>query len=236
MHPNAQETGPSFLLLNSLNGSAAHGLLGRFVRVLGKVIESITDEAAFQLLISRMEALETVCRNVQRDWARCKWSDLAGLDDLHPATRKQDAPWVVMKTLFFTMTMLYSSLIALLNSMPLPTHRPPNAIILDLAACSLRTFSRLHFITSKFAMESFGAYRSVWLGSLDLVARGGQGKVEQIAESFAPTFRSEIERAAAVEGNVSRSTVTYYLNAVEQIIVALPDEYLVSSVLPVAKP
>ena len=183
-----------------------------------------------------MEALETVCWNVQRDWASCKWSDLAGLDDLHPATRKQDAPWVVMKTLFFTMTMLYSSLVALLNSMPLPTNRPPNAIILDLAACSLRTFSRLHFITIKFAMDSFGAYRSVWLGSLDLVARGGQGKVEQIAESFAPTFKSETERAAAVEGNVSRSTVTYYLNTVEQIIAALPDEYLVSSVLPVAKP
>ena len=84
------------MVLDSLKNSTAHGLLGRFVRVLGKVIESITDEAAFRLLLPRLEELETLCWNVQREWASCKWSDLAGLDDLHPETRKQDAPWAVM--------------------------------------------------------------------------------------------------------------------------------------------
>ena len=119
--------------------------------------------------------------------------------------------------------------------MPLSTNASPSPIVLDLVACSLRTFSHLYFITSTFGTDGFGAYRSVWYGSLDLAARAAPAKVQQIVETLEPSFASELERSQVVDKTVKRSTVTCYLNAVEQLVAVLPDQYLADSVLPIAK-
>lgn len=230
-----QEDSSSYARLTSLKGSTAHNLLGRIARVAGKIIEA-TDGGHAELLVvlQYLSTLETLCARVHEDWGSSKWSDCNGPEELHPLTRENDTPWTLLKTLLFSTTMLYSSLISLLNSMPL--HATPGGLVLDLASCALRTFSHLYFVTSTFGSDGFGAYRSVWYGSLDLASRAGPARVQQIAENLQPAYASEVERSQSQERTVARSRITYFLNAVEQLVAVLPDEYLASQVLPIAKP
>lgn len=132
--------------------------------------------------------------------------------------------------------MVYSSLISLLNSMPLSTNASADTIVLDLVACALRTFSHLYFVTSTFGTDGFGAYRSVWYGSLDLAVRGPSAKVQQIIQTLEPAFSDGAERSQPIEGTVKRSSVTYFLNAAEQLVAVLPDGYLAENDLPIARP
>lgn len=222
--------------LSALKDSLAHQQLGRFSRVLGKVIESVSNDTAFQMLLPRLARLEDLAANLNTGWASCRWSEVQDDNDLHPDTRQRNEPWTILKTALFTLTMVYSSLIALLNSIPLSSDQPPSDTVLDLVACSLRTFSHLYFVTSKFGTDGFGAYRSVWYGALDLAARGRPAKVQQIVSTFEPYLGSSTTEAPQEEGVVSRSTTTYYLNAVEQLIAVLPDAYLEERVLPLARP
>lgn len=196
----------------------------------------MSNRNALLLVLQHVSVLETLTAQVQRDWAGCKWSDVNGPEDLHSEMRKEDAPWTLLKTLLFSLTMVYSSLISLLNSMPLSTNSSPSQVVLDLVACSLRTFSHLYFVTSTFGTDGFGAYRSVWYGSLDLASRARPARVQQIVEGFQPSFASEAVRSQQEEGTVRRSQITYFLNAVEQLVAVLPDQYLADDVLPSAKP
>lgn len=131
----------------------------------------------------------------------------------------------MLKTLLFSLTMIHSSLISLLTSAPADE---PAELTLDLAACSIRTFSWLYFVTSRFGSDGFGAYRGVWYGALDLANRATDPKrIEGLARN--------VEPARGEEGRSVPYAATYYLNIVEQIIDGLPDDYLETSVLPIAE-
>lgn len=201
--------------------------------MLGKVIESRSDARFLHLLNARLHTLEQLAANVHRTWATCRWSQISGPEDLHPSTSEAQLPWEYMKTVLFTLTMVHSSLISLLNTIPLSAGQVPSNTVLASAACALRTFSHVYFITSKFGTDGFGAYRSVWYGALDLVVRAGEARVEQTAREIEPSRTIAGERA---QERVQRSSVTYYLNAMEQLVGAVSDAYVQDTLLPIAQP
>lgn len=231
-----QENSASRQRLEALTSLLAVGQLGQFSRILGKVIESISDTSIFHILLPRLLRLETLAETVNLDWAACRWAELVGLEGFHPETRKHDEPWKHLKTLLFTLTMIYSSLMSLVNSLSLSPTRHPADIISDLAACSLRTFSAIHFITTRFGTNTFGAYKVVWYGALGVIARGHPTKVEQTVRDIEPNFSSDSIQIQIMKKRVNRSKTTFYLDAVEQLVAVLSDEYIEEVVLVIAKP
>lgn len=231
-----QPDSPSSRCLSTVKGSLSHTILGRFSRSLGKVIESVSSTDMFVLLLPRFGCLETLAYRIHEDWARCVWADIAGIEDLHPNTRGRDEPWTIFKTLLFTMTMIFSSLISLMNSMPLSTSRAPSEPILNLASCALRTFSSIYFVTSKFGTNGFGAYQNVWYGAVDLVNRAPPAKIEQIAKTCEPYFEVTERRDTVLSRVLPRTRMTYWLNLVEQLILPMPEDYLSVTVIPALRP
>lgn len=173
---------------------------------------------------------------MHRDWAACEWSNATGAEDLHPDTRSRDEPWTIFKTLLFTLTMIFSSLISLMNATPLSTHRSPNTIVINLASCALRTFSSIFFITSKFGTNGFGAYQNVWYGAVDLVSRASPQKIEQIAKTCEPRFEVSQRRDVVLPAVLPRSRMTYWMNLVEQLVPFIPEEYVSVAVIPTLRP
>lgn len=220
----------------SVKSSLSHALLGRFSRSLGKVIESVESTDVFYLLLPQLESLESMAERIHLDWAACRWSNVSGPEDMHPESRSRDEPWTIFKTLLFTLTMIFSSLISLMNAMPLPLHRAPENIIVDLAACALRTFSSIFFVTSKFGTSGFGAYQNVWYSAVDLVSRAQSQKIEQIAKSCEPRFDVTQRRDAVLPSVLARSRMTYWLNLVEQLVLPIPEDYLAVTVIPTLRP
>lgn len=213
-----------------------HLLLGRFSRSLGKVIESVTTTHVFHFLTPPLEGLESLGEKLHRDWAACVWSNASGSEDLHPDTRGRDEPWAIFKTLLFTLTMIFSSLISLMNAMPLSTHRHPSEITVNLASCALRTFSSIFFITSKFGTNGFGAYQNVWYGAVDLVSQARPQKIQQIIKTCEPRFEANERRSAILPAALPRSRMTYWLNLVEQLVLHIPEDYLEVTVIPTLRP
>lgn len=244
-----QSDSPSYVRLQNVVASTAYNQLGRFSRVIGKVVESSPTPLSLQIVLSHLEQLETDISAIQHDWERSKWS-VAGAEDLHPDTRTRNEPWTIMKTLLFTTTMIYASLISLLNSLPISSSASPALLssssyntVVDLAACSLRTFSSLYFVTQQFGTEGFGAYKGVWYGTLDLIVHAKpEHRVQEIVQSIQPKIKNvqgedeTLSDKEMEEAVVQRSRITYYLNAVEQLVLPLSDDYLEQAVLPTAVP
>lgn len=132
--------------------------------------------------------------------------------------------------------MIFSSLISLMNAMPLLTNHSPNTTILDLAACAVRTFQSIYFVTSKFGTGGFGAYQNVWYGAVDLISRAPLLKVEQIVKMCEPHYENTESRAAVLSKNLPRSRLTYWLILVEQLALPLPEEYISVTVMPALRP
>lgn len=188
------------------------------------------------LLLPQFERFESMAERIHRSWATCIWSNVAGLEDLQPNTRDRDEPWTLFKMLLFTLTMIFSSLISLVNAMPTWIHSSPDKAIIELAACAIRTFSPMYFVTSKFGTSGFGAYQNVWYGAVDLISRAASGKVEQIVKTCEPHFEHSERRDAILSQVLPRSRLTYWLNLVEQLVQPLPQEYLSVIVVPTLRP
>jgi hypothetical protein len=231
-----QDSSLSSKRLGEIKSSFAQSLLGRFSRSLGKVIESVASTRVYLLLLPQLERLETLAEQINCDWSNCPWSNASGPEFLHPDTRLRDEPWTLFKTLLFTLTMVFSSLISLLNAMPLSPNKSPDRSVLELASCTLRTFSATYFITSQFGSAGFGAYQNVWYGAVDLVGRAEIQTVEQVVKSCEPRFEHSEPRRDILKGTVSRSRLTYWLNLIEQLVPSLPDRYLGETVLPILRP
>ncbi|KAK9893838.1 hypothetical protein P389DRAFT_174721 [Cystobasidium minutum MCA 4210] len=224
------------LRLKTAKASLAHALLGRFSRSLGKVVESVGSRDRLLLLLPHLEQLESMAELIHRAWAACTWSNVSGPEDLHPNTRSRDEPWSIFKTLLFTLTMIFSSLMSLMNAMPISSTHSPDKIILDLASCAIRTFSSIYFVTSKFGTSGFGAYQNVWYGAVDLVSRAQPQKVEQIVKTCEPHYEHAQSRDTLISRSLPRSRLTYWLTLVEQLALPLPDDYLSVTVLPALRP
>lgn len=123
-----------------------------------------------------------------------------------------------------------------MNAMPLSTHRSPSEPILNLASCTLRTFSSIFFITSKFGTNGFAAYQNVWYGAVDLVSRASPARVEQIVKTCEPHFEANERRDAILSAVLPRSRMTYWFNLVEQLVQQLPEDYLAVTVIPALRP
>lgn len=233
-----QDPSPSRTRLANIQSSEAFNQLGRFSRALGKVIESSSKDDHMHIILEHLRELQADVERLESQWSSCKWSDVSEQDQLHPSMQMgSDAaaagPWSIMKTLLFTLTMIYSSLIALLNSLPLLSpNSPPRPVVLDLAACAVQTFSHLYFITIQFGTEGFAAYRSLWYGSLDLLSRASPEDLERAIQPIKPLKEFSKE---ALDRSVSRARIAYFLNAVEQLAAKLPDAVLREQVLPVAR-
>jgi hypothetical protein len=227
VHFPAQDPSPSRSLLVTLADGPLFSELGRLSQVVGKAIESVTTAEGLETVRDHLNRLERLAGRVNAGWLRTRWSALHDEADLHPDMRDKPGsllPWTLLKTLLFSLTMIHSSLISLLTSAP--TDEPPD-LALDLAACSIRSFRQLYFVTSRFGSDGFGAYRGVWFGALDLTNRAGDpARIEALARNVEP-------RRSNVEG--VPYDATYYLNVVEQIIEGLPDDYLEASTLPLAQ-
>lgn len=177
-----------------------------------------------------------MAERIHRAWAACIWSNVSGAEELHSNTRNRDEPWTIFKTLLFTLTMIFSSLISLMNAMPLLTNHSPNKTILDLAACAVRTFQSIYFITSKFGTGGFGAYQNAWYGAIDLISRAQPPKVEQIEKMCEPHYGHTEGRSVVLSKTLPRSRLTYWLILIEQLASPLPEEYISVTVIPALRP
>lgn len=230
------EDSQSFQRLSSLTRGTGFASIGRISAALGKTLENIPLSRISELLLPQLDELYNATHDVIQGWAESRWSCIDGIDELHPDTRNCEEPWTVMKTLLFTVTMIYSSLISLVNAQPLANGEAPAQSSLDIASYALRTYSRLYFVTSKYGSDGFAAYRSVWYGSLDLMARANANAISRCIQHIEPTFSAQDWADQPMRHPVYRSRITYYLNAVEQLVAVLQAEYIDNSVMTICKP
>ena len=219
---------PSRRRIAAAHASPLFGVLGPLSQTLGKAIESDTSIVTLRAALIRLKRLERIAQLTHQSWASTRWAELPA--DATGAITPEDGatlPWATLKTLLFALTMVHASVVSLLTAAPSTrADDAPPPISIDLATCTLRTFSHLYFVTSRFGTDGFGAYRGVWLGTLDLLGRAPAEELVRAVVAIEPDERGPDHALAR----------TYYLNALEQVVDGLPDDYVEDVALPIAQP
>ncbi len=206
-------------------------------------------------LLPLFERIRGLSAHLERGWLA---SDLAGAPDSAIAASSQEHTkqlWTVFKSLIFSLTMVFDTMIeALIDMCPSPTEVvradasrasglsgswPPVtssnlpsqyiAIVQEV----LRTYGHLYWIVGNFGTAGFTAYTRVFYSSLDILGRDSEACVV-LMEQIEP--RAQLEAQELEMNEAKRSAVTYYLDVAEQLTAALPDEMLEKRVLPACKP
>lgn len=213
-------------------------------------------EAEFFPLLVRMSRLSS---RLEASWLS---SPLAGatedqiVESSRPLTKQL---WSAFKTLLFSYTMVFDSMLdALVDMCPSPTLTVPPTVVTETEALVdssltsrrwpyastsnlpapyllvvqhvLATYAHLYWITSTFGADGFDVYRKVFYSALDVIGRDGEACI-QLLELICPV------PIDGVEGNTAkRSTTTYFLNVVEQLVRVLPDALIEQLVLPICRP
>ncbi|EST05179.1 hypothetical protein PSEUBRA_005442 [Kalmanozyma brasiliensis GHG001] len=215
-------------------------------------------EAEFFPLLVRMSRLSS---RLEASWLD---SPLVGatedqIVDSSRALTKQ--LWSVFKTLLFSYTMVFDSMMdALVDMCPSPTLTIPPTVISETEALVdsslasrrwpyastsnlpapyllivqhvLATYSHLYWITSTFGSDGFDVYRKVFYSALDVIGRDGEACIQLLELISPPSIVT-----GDVEGNTAkRSATTYFLNVAEQLIPVLPDAFIESLILPLCRP
>lgn len=235
---------PSHTTLTALLASPLFTSLGSLSRAIGRCVEAAgaaASPATIAALRSTADGAERVATRVHREWAACPWSDLSSEAAFDPESRERTEPWTALKSLLFALTLVQSSLLVVLA----PT--PATPLKRELARQALRTLGLTYFVTLKFGVEGFGAWRGVWSGLVEIV-RGDPEACEQLMRELQPTvvgefpFVVEIEVADAErtgrvhDREVERSVATFYLNAAEQLMKPLGDASVEDPVLRCCRP
>ncbi|KAL7009953.1 hypothetical protein EMMF5_000862 [Cystobasidiomycetes sp. EMM_F5] len=212
--------------------------LQRLSRTLGMVIESIPISTAASVIGIQLEELKYLVHRMYGDWLACDWSQSENTAGLQSEVQGWQQIQRIHDTLLFTCTMIYSSVVSMVNAQ-LPSHSTSSTnreAVHHLASMALHTFSYLYFVTTKFGTEGFEAYRSLWYGMLDLFAKGTSEQIDTAVRSLEPHFINPAGAETVETNPILRTRVTYYLNAVEQLLPVLEDGYVETTVLTIAKP
>ena len=178
---------PSHTTLTHLISSPLFASLGPLSRSIGRCLEaagSLASPASIAALRSTADGAERVATRLHREWASCPWSDASTDEAFDAETRERKEPWTVLKSLLFSLTLIQSSLLVVLAP------RPATPLKRELARQALRTLGLTYFITMKFGVEGFGAWRGVWSGLVEIV-RGDDESCEQLLRELQPTVVGE---------------------------------------------
>ncbi|KAI5476400.1 peroxisomal membrane protein [Pseudohyphozyma bogoriensis] len=206
--------------------------LGPLSRSIGRCIEasqssSTSPETTVETLRATLSTLENLSSLIRSGWASTPWSD-ASDSSLSPSTLSQTAPWTALKSLLFAITLIHSSLLVVLTPQG---DAEPTAVQRELAGQALRILSETYFVTIKFGVDGFGAWKGVYVGFLEIRREGGVEEVERFMRNIRP------ERIGVLhEREVERSTATFYLNTAESLMKELSNEYVEEQVLQCCKP
>ncbi|KAK4056859.1 hypothetical protein OIO90_002109 [Microbotryomycetes sp. JL221] len=232
----------SHSLISSLSQSTTFRNLGPISRALGRLIEAAAikarsssssssgsaneedNTAALLAMCTFITILSRVAARVNRDWRSTFWSDLTDDVQLAPATRQRTEPWTMLKSLLFSVTLIDSSLLALVT--PRDAAVEPTALQLDLTADALTTLSKTYFITLRFGNDGFTAWKGVWSGLMDVAARGTTNSVGRLMGMLEPRRLGHRH-----DKLVERSEATFFLNAAEQLMTKIGDDYVEETVL-----
>ncbi|KAK4047724.1 hypothetical protein OIV83_005232 [Microbotryomycetes sp. JL201] len=221
----------SYSLLSSLVKSTNFANLGPISRSIGRLIEAAgtqartrpDDTTALLAVCTFSTILGRIASRVNRDWGRTFWSDMTEDHQLSPETRNRTEPWTMLKALLFSITLMQSSLLEIVTP---KTEDAPTPLQLDLAAEAIHVLAKTYFVTIRFGNDGFSAWKGVWSGLMDVVVQGPETTVERLMGTLEPVRLGERH-----DRLVERSEATFYLNAAEQLMVKLREEYTEAVVL-----
>jgi len=196
-----------------------------------------------------LRRLQTYTQQLETEWwsselALCTEADLA--EQTKPVTKEL---WTVFKTLLFSITMIFDSLVdAIVDMCPSPTVTVMPAQTADGSSAKWgpvstsnipaqylqcmhavqTTYAHTYWITVTFGHDGFDVYRSVFYSSLDVLGRDGEACVA-LLEALVPHLSYGPERLQV-------STATHFMLVAEQIVGVLPDDMIEKLVLPICKP
>ncbi|KAK0551440.1 hypothetical protein OC845_002152 [Tilletia horrida] len=164
--------------------------------------------------------------------------------------------WSIFKTLLFSYTMIFDSLVeAVVDMCPSPTITIPAAAqtgssvtdasstlpgwgpittsniptaYLQCMHAILTTYAHFYWVTSTFGHDGFDVYRSVFYSALDVVGRDGEACVG-VMEALVPHLSHGPD-------SLQETSSTYFMLVAEQLVAVLPDKMIEQLVLPVCKP
>ncbi|KAE8268928.1 hypothetical protein A4X09_0g3402 [Tilletia walkeri] len=206
-----------------------------------------------------LRRLHVFSRTLESDWwsselAKCAEGDLA--EATKPIAKEL---WTVFKTILFSFTMIFDSLVdAVVDMCPSPTITIPApssslssssnisptdsrwgpastsnipAAYLQCMHAILLIYAHMYWITSTFGHDGFDVYRSVFYSALDVIGRDGEACVGVMEAMVA-----HLGFGAEDKSDVQVKSATYFMLVSEQILGVLPDKMLKGLVLKVCKP
>lgn len=244
----------SYTLLSALVQAPLFTTLGPLSRSIGRLVEASgkralaapNDPTPLAAVRGFFATLERLAQRIQRGWSMTAWSEIATDTDLAPDTQNRTEPWTLLKSLLFSVTLVHSSLLVIAT--PQSGVRPTDVQV-DLAKQATRILSRTYFITMKFGTDGFSAWRGAWLGLMELARQDTDRGTEKLMEDLEPSRLGEsrcrlghqsdtdlTDPASRLPGQVhdrvvERSAATFYLNAAEQLMRKLGNEYVELRVL-----
>ncbi|CAD6889476.1 unnamed protein product [Tilletia laevis] len=206
--------------------------------------------------LTLLRRLHAYARTLESGWwsgelATCAESDLA--ETTKPVTKEL---WTVFKTILFSYTMIFDSLVdAVLDMCPSPTITipapTPSSFSSTTATSSesrwgpastsniptpylqcmhavLSTYAHMYWITSTFGHDGFDVYRSVFYSALDVIGRDGEACVG-VLEAMVPHLSYGPDR-------LQETSATYFMLVSEQVVALLPSEIIKGLVLKICRP
>ncbi|GAA5978204.1 hypothetical protein JCM11641_001135 [Rhodosporidiobolus odoratus] len=236
---------PSHSHLTALVTAPLLTALGPLSRAVGRAVEAaailsrssaLNSGAAHSSLRHLSTTLLAISSKLSAGWATTPWSDLLDDSSLSPSTRSQTAPWTLLKTLLFSQTLIYSSLLQVV-SYTRSKGDEPTVLQRELAIQAVQALGKTYFVALKFGQSGFEAWRAVLAGLVEVAAAGRSH--DENAEDVSPVVglvRSLDARGGTGTGGihdraVERAEVTFWMNTVEQVMRDLGDEYVERRVL-----
>ncbi|BGP39922.1 hypothetical protein JCM10450v2_003899 [Rhodotorula kratochvilovae] len=242
---------PSHSHISALVQQPLFVALGPLSRAIGRALEATAltarsrNNATAQSSLSAIHFLSTtllaVASCLSTGWAATPWSDHLDESSLSPPTRTQTAPWTLLKSLLFAQTLIYSSLLDVVSASPGSSSpdTPPTALQRTLASTGVRALAKTYFVALRFGQSGFQAWRAVLAGLVEVVAAplpegaesaSSPSPAEALVRSLQPPTAGPHDRA------VERAEATFWMNAAEQVMRALGDEYVERVVLRGCRP
>lgn len=248
-------------LLRGVTDSTLFPLLGPLSklmsRALAKAVTSLTPDQLSSMLLGTSDAslvpqvgeaeffpllvrMSRLASHLESSWLA---TALAGAsEDQIADTSKQLTKqlWTVFKTLLFSYTMVFDSMMdALVDMCPSPTLTIPAAVVseteepvqvakkrkwpqastsnlptpyLMIVQMVLATFSHLYWITSTFGSDGFDVYRKVFYSALDVLGRDGEACI-QLLELISPVNPTSPGTPVSMDGlelNSAKRSFTTY--------------------------
>ncbi|GAA5851336.1 hypothetical protein JCM8547_004212 [Rhodosporidiobolus lusitaniae] len=235
----------SHTYLTALTASPLFPILGSLSRAIGRTTEAAAilarspspwSPAALSSIQHLSSTLLTVSSSLSTGWSSAPWSDLLLDTSLSPSTRTQTAPWTLLKSLLFSQTLIFSSLLQFVAT-PANEGDEPTPLQRQLATDAVLALGRTYFVALRFGQSGFPAWMAVLAGLVEVVAAPHKGvKAKGEASPAEVLVRSlEPEKGRGKGGRhdraVERAEATFWMNMVEQVMRELGDEYVESRVL-----